>query len=201
LRSNARIPIGRRVLTGALALHLSLVAAVSLRELAWLIANHLTILPARWREPAQKLQDLTIAALGEELPPKNFYHAAVAGYLSFAGIQGGYGFFAPNVSDPYRLNFEFQFGDGHVERALPRVSSEEGALRLAGLLDEIGRTQVDVLRKALVKLLTVEAWSERPDARSVHAMFSSMKVSPPPDLGEQPAEQLLFTYEFTRASR
>jgi hypothetical protein len=192
--------MGRCALVGALILHLSLIGAVSLRELAWLVANDLTIAPPRWREPSQKLEDLTIGAMGEELPPKNFYHAAVATYLSFAGIQGGYGFFAPNVSDPYRLSFEFQFADGRVEHALPKVSSEEGALRLAGLLDEIGRTQIDVLRQALVKLLTIEAWSEHQDAITVRAVFSSTKVSPPPDLGEQPAEHILYTYQFTRTS-
>jgi hypothetical protein len=184
-----------------LSLHLGGITLVSLREVSWLIANGLTILPVRWQTPAQKLEDLSIAALAENIEPGNAYHQAVATYLNLAGIQGGYGFFAPNVSDSYRLVFEFQFPDGHVERDFPHVGSEETAVRLAGLLDEIARTQIDLLREAVIKLLAEEAWSSHPGAIGARVIFSSATVAPAGQTPDQSSEEILYTYELELSSR
>lgn len=193
----ARNKAGQYILAAALVFHLGLIAAVSLRELSWLVANDLTVLSSRWHIRAQTIHRFTLNALGEELPPANVFHSAVAAYLNLAGIQGGYGFFAPNISDSYRLSFEFQFPDGHIENDLPRVASEEAALRLASFLDEIERTPVDALREALIKLLAIETWSEHGDAISVRAVFSSVTPVSDTEPTKESARNVLFTYEFT----
>jgi len=191
----------RRALLIALGFHFGAIALVSLRELSWLVANDLTVVPKGWRNPARNLEDFSVAALAENFEPGNRYHQAFATYLNLAGIQGGYGFFAPNVSDTYRLVFEFQFPDGHVEQDLPHVSSEESAVRLSGVLDEIARTQIDILREALVKLLAQETWRHHPDATIVRVTFRSTKVAPAGPPRADSAEQILYSYELGRARK
>ena len=180
----------------ALVFHFSAIALVSIRELTWLAANGLTIVPISWRSSAQNVEDFSVAALAENLEPGNNCHQTIATYLNLAGIQGAYGFFAPNVSDSYRLVFEFQFPDGHVEQDLPHVSSEESAVRLAGVLDEIARTRIGVLREALVKLLAEEAWNNYPDAIALRATFRSTTVGPAEKPDARAPEQIIHTYEF-----
>lgn len=179
----------------SLGFHFGAIALVSLREFSWLVANGLTVVPTSWRSPARNLENFSVAALAENFEPRNSYHQVIATYLNLAGIQGGYGFFAPNVSDTYRLVFEFQFPDGHVEEDLPHVTSEENAVRLSGLLDEIGRTQIDVLREALVKLLAEETWQHHPDATTVQVTFRATKVGPAGSPRADGAEQILYSYE------
>ena len=185
----------------ALGFHFGAIALVSLRELSWLVANGLTVVPTSWRSPARNLKDFSVAALAENFEPGNSYHQAIAAYLNLAGIQGGYGFFAPNVSDTYRLVFEFQFPDGHVEQDLPHVSSEESAVRLAGVLDEIARTQIDALREALVKLLAEETWPYHPDATSLRVTFRSTKVAAAGQPRPATSEEILYTYELDLAQK
>jgi hypothetical protein len=180
----------------ALALHFGAITLVSLRELTWLVANDLTMAPARWSSPAQGLEDFSVAALAENLDSGNSCHQAIATYLNLAGIQGAYGYFAPNVSDSYRLVFEFKFPDGHVEQGVPHVRSKESAVRLAGMLDEISRTRIDVLREALVKLLAEEESQNYPDAIALRATFRSTAVAPVGRLDADTPEQILHTYEF-----
>ena len=48
---------------------------------------------------------------------------ALATYLHIAGIETGYGYFAPNVPGSYKLVFELHYPDGRVEYELPSVSS------------------------------------------------------------------------------
>ena len=54
---------------------------------------------------------------------------------NIAGIETGYGYFAPNVPGGYRLVFELHYPDGRVEYELPSVSSAAAGLahsRFAG---------------------------------------------------------------------
>lgn len=201
LKAATRLFVVRYALLIALALHFSAIALVSVRELSWLVANGLTIVPTTWRNPARNIEDFSIAALVENLEPGNNCHQTIATYLNLAGIQGAYGFFAPNVSDSNRLVFEFQFPDGHVEQDLPHVSSEESAVRLAGVLDEIARTRIGVLREALVQLLAEEAWNNYPDAIALRATFRSTTVAPVGEPDADTSEHILHTYEFALSQK
>ncbi len=191
----APVGIGRYALVGALALHLCAITLVSLREFSWLVANKLTLAPPGWCAPAQAVEDRVLGILGENLKPRRLYREIVSTYLHDAGIQGGYGFFAPNISDSSRLTFEFLFPDGHSEFDLPHVRSKESALRLAGLLDEIGRTRIDLLREELVKLLAQQAWRDHAAAVSVKATFS--QLSAPESSNAVTMEKPLYSFDLS----
>ena len=60
-------------------------------------------------------------------------------YFHLAGIDRVYGYFAPNIPGSYKLVFELRYPDGRVDDQQPSVSSKAAGLRLASLLDEIGR--------------------------------------------------------------
>ena len=189
------IPLRRFVLAGALGLHLLAIIIVSLRELSWLIANGLTVAPASWCEPSRRAGDLALDILGENQSATNPYHHIISTYLNLAAIEGGYGFFAPNISDSYQLTFEFKFADGHKEYDRPLAFSEESALRVIGLLDEIASTRLDPLREALVKLLAQEATHYHPGAIALSAKFSSISLSSDVQVIAPP--KILYTYDFT----
>jgi hypothetical protein len=44
-------------------------------------------------------------------------------YLHSAGIEAGYGFFAPNVPPNYKLVFELHYPDGRIDYEIPTVNS------------------------------------------------------------------------------
>ena len=78
---------------------------------------------------------------------------SLTAYLHAAGVEGGYGFFAPAVPDSYKVVFELHHGDGRIDYDLPRVSGRATGMRLTTLLDYIGRTQYEPLRELMLKNL------------------------------------------------
>ncbi len=76
----------------------------------------------------------------------------------------------------YKLVFELHYPDGRVEYELPSVSGAAAGLRIAGLLDTIGRTPYDVLREHLVKTLARSIWREHPEVKTVRAVFGSIRL-------------------------
>jgi len=72
------------------------------------------------------------------------------------------GYFAPKCARQLQTRFELHYPDGRVEYELPSVSSAAAGLRIAGLLDNIGRTQYDVLREHLVKMLALSSGASIP---------------------------------------
>ena len=125
---------------------------------------------------SQKAETAVSAALGQKLPASNPVREALKTYVQLAGIETGYGYFAPNVPGGYRLVFELHYPDGRVEYELPSVSSAAAGLRIAGLLDNIGRTPYDALREILVKTLAQSVWREHPDVESVRAILGSIRL-------------------------
>ena len=93
----------------------------------------------------RKLRRLFPSLSASILAASNPIRQVLATYLHLAGIETGYGYFAPNVPGSYKLVFELHYPDGRVEYELPSVSSAAAGLRLAGLLDKIGRTPYDAL--------------------------------------------------------
>ena len=140
-----------------------------------------TIFPASFKSFSKKAETAVSVVLGQHLAASNAIRQALVTYLHLAGIETGYGYFAPNVPGSYRLVFELHYPDGRVEYELPTVSGTAAGLRLASLLDKIGRTPYDALREHLVKMLAQSVWREHPEVKVVHAVFESIT---PPRLNE-----------------
>ena len=139
------------------------------------------------------------AVLGQHLAASNPVRQALATYLHMAGIETGYGYFAPNVPGSYKLVFELHYHDGRVEYELPRVSSAAAGLRIAGLLDKIGRTRYDALRERLVKMLAQSIWREHPEVETIRAVFGSITLPNVSEFerGKRESYEFLYAYDFS----
>jgi hypothetical protein len=180
-------------------LHVLMIVAFCCRDTLWLVAQGPTIFPSSFKNFSQTAETVVSAALGQKLPASNPVRQALATYLHVAGIETGYGYFAPNVPGSYKLVFELRYPDGHVEYELPQVSSAAAGLRLAGLLDKIGRTRFDVLREHLVKTMAQSIWSEHADVRTIRALFGSINLPSVSDFehGKMESYDFLYAYDFS----
>jgi len=180
-------------------LHFLLIIAVSSRETVWLIRQGLTIFRSSFkgRTPAAGTDVASVPR--QNLATSNLLRRALATYLHIAGIERGYGYFAPNVPAGYKLIFELHYPDGRVAYRLPRVHSAAAGLRLAGLLDEIGRTGYDPLREYLVKMLARPVWREHPEATTISAVFGSINLPSINEFehGARESYQFLYAYDFS----
>lgn len=181
-----------------LAFHLFFIAAIFARQLSWLIANGLTVIPFSSSSVASPPENSgsTVAKQTRSNPAKQL----IVGYLHCAGIEGAYGFFAPNVPESYKLAFEFRNRDGSVEDDLPSVDSRAAELRLGSLLDAIGQSDSPRYRRILIRMLTAAAWENHPEAVSVHAVFGKLKLPGPLEFerGIEPSYEFIASYDFER---
>jgi hypothetical protein len=180
------------------AIHLFFICAVGARSTFDIFAVTPTIFPVKFREVWRRGDNCLSVALGERLPGSNPVRNAIALYLHTAGIEGGYGFFAPNVPNNYKLVFELHYADGRMEYEIPRVSSPATGLRLSGLLDEIAETNYEPLRQMMVKILTYSMWQDHPDVTSVRAVFGVAILPGPAEFakGEKESYEFLYGYDF-----
>jgi len=189
----------RRVYLAWFLLHCLLIITISSREIFWLIAHRLTILPPSFTSTAQKLESIASATLAQDLASSNPVRRALLAYLHVSGIERGYGYFAPNVPGSYKLVFELHYPDGTVGYELPEVRSTAAELRLASLLDEIGRTRHDPLREYLVKTLAGPVWREHPEVKRIRAIVGLCNF---PDIhefhrGARETYEFLYAYDFS----
>jgi hypothetical protein len=182
-----------------LVLHFLLIISVSCRETLRLAAQGPTILPSRSKSYLQEAETTVSLALGQHLASSNPIRQALATYLHAAGIESGYGYFAPNVPGNYKLVFELYYPDGRIEYALPSVSNAAAALRMVSLLDNIGRTHFDVLREFLVKTLAQSIWREHPEVETIRAVFGSVSLPSLSEFkqGKRESYQFLYAYDFS----
>jgi hypothetical protein len=179
-------------------LHFLLIVSFSCRETLRMVAQGPTIFPASFKSFSDKAETAVSVALGQHLAASNAIRQALATYLHLAGIETGYGYFAPNVPGSYRLVFELHYPDGRVEYELPSVSGAAAGLRIASLLDTIGRTPYDVLREHLVKMLALSVWREHPDAKTVRAVLGSINLPTASEFehGKRESYEFLYAYDF-----
>jgi hypothetical protein len=109
--------------------------------------------------------------VGEQLPVSHPIRQFIAGYEHVAGIETGYSYFSPNVTDSCQLIFEIHYSDGRIEYDLPSVGSHAAGLRFASLLDRIRLTKDAGLRELMIKMLTYAHWQEHPEATKIRAIF------------------------------
>jgi hypothetical protein len=181
------------------ALHFVLITAISVRELFSLIAGGLTIIPSHGDGAWSEAEKIASVIAGQSLAPANPARKTLVGYMHGAGIEGAFGFFAPNVPESYKLVFEFRYPDGRVEEDLPDVQSHAAGLRLGSLLDRIGRSNSEQFRRILIRMLTSAAWDRHPDAVSARAVFGTLKLPDPAQFerGLKPSYEFSSAYEFT----
>ena len=191
----------RRVYLAWVGLHFLLIITVSCRDIVWLVAHKLTILPSPFSAAAEKVEPIVAGTLGDKLSASNPLRRALLTYLDIAGIDRGYGYFAPNVPSGYKLVFELHYPDGRVQYELPSVNSAAAGLRIASLLDEIGRTRYDPLREYMVKTLAASVWREHPGVKTVRAVFGSLNLPSPAEFerGKRESYDFLYAYDFSRA--
>jgi hypothetical protein len=182
-----------------LALQLLLIISFSFRDTLRVVTEGPTILPNFFKNFSTKAEPIVSTALGQKLPPSNALREALGAYVHAAGIDVGYGYFAPNVPGGYRLVFELRYPDGRVEYELPSVRSEAAALRIAGLLENIGRTPYDPIREILLKTLAQSVWRQHPDVKSVRAILGSVTLPTVRQFeeGKRESYEFLYAYDFS----
>jgi hypothetical protein len=164
-----------------------------------LVAHGPTIFPSSFRSYSQKAEGVVSALLCQCLAASNPIRQTLATYLHIAGIETGYSYFAPNVPRSYRLVFELHYPDGRVEYELPSVGSGAAGLRVAGLLDKIGRTPYEVLREHLIKTLAQSIWREHPEVKTIRAVFGSTRLPSLSEFerGKRESYEFLYAYDFS----
>jgi hypothetical protein len=189
----------RRLLAAGAGVHFLLIFVVSCRETSWLVSQGLTILPSSFKSAGARIEKISSAALGSGLAKANPLRQAVAAYIHVAGTEGGYGFFAPNVPDSCTLLFEIHNADDSVEYALSPVQTAAADLRVAGLLDKLGRSEYDPLREGLIKMLARSVWQAHPHAKSIRAVFGSVRLPSISEFeaGKKPSFEFLSAYDFS----
>ena len=182
-------------------LHFLLIIIASCRDLFRLVADGLTILPSSFSIAARHVETIASRALSQNLQGSNLFRRGLITYLYIAGIERGYGYFAPNIPGGYKLVFELHFADGRVEYELPGVSSAAAGLRVATLLDEIGRSRSDPLREYMVKTLAASVWREHPGVIKIRAVFGSLNLPRAEEFerGKRESYDFLYAYDFSRA--
>ncbi len=189
----------KRVYLAGLALQLLLIITVSSRDTFWLLSKSKTIFPESSKNFWQRAEQIASTPLGQRLPRSNPVRQILTGYLDLSGIEAGYGFFAPNIPNSYKLVFELRFPDGRVEYELPRVSNVASVLRVAGLLDTIGRTRSEAFRQTIVKMLADSVWREHADATMIRAIFGSVILPSASEFehGKRESYEFLYAYDFS----
>lgn len=184
-------------------LHFFLVLTVSCQQTFWILAGGYTGLPHSFDKYWRKAEELTADVLGQTLGLSNPLRQGLTAYIHSTGIEGGYGFFAPNVPNSYKLVFELHYSDGHIEYDLPHVSGAATGLRLTSLLDRIGRSQYEPLRELMLKMLAYSIWREHPDAITIRAVFGYVDVPSAVELNEGKKESynFLYAYDFSFPSQ
>jgi hypothetical protein len=187
------------VYVGWLTLHFLLIVSFSCRDTLQVVAQGPTILPSWSKNLTQKVDGIVSIALGRRLSASNPLCEVLATYLQVAGIETGYGYFGPNVPGGYKLVFELHYSDGRVEYELPAVSSAAAGLRIAGLLDNIGRTRYDTLRELLVKTVAQSIWREHPEVKTIRAVFGSISLPSVSEFqhGKRESYEFLYAYDFS----
>lgn len=181
------------------ALHFLLITAFCCRETLRLLTEGPTIFPSSVKSYSLKAETAVSIALAQHLAASNPVRQVLAMYLHIAGIEAGYGYFAPNVPGSYRLVFELHYPDGRVEYELPSVRSAAAGLRIAGLLDKVGRTPYDAMREHLVKMLAKSIWREHPDVKTIRAELGSIGLPSVSEFehGKRASYTFLYAYDFS----
>jgi hypothetical protein len=171
---------------------------VSSRQALSILSQGGTLLPRSWDSLLSRADEVATAALGEDLAYFNPLRVLIATYTCGAGIETGYGFFAPSVSPARKLVFEIEYPDGRVEYELPEVGGPATGLRLTLLFENIERLRYEPLREMMFKMMAFSIWQEHPNANRIRAVFGFVNVPNPTEFqrGKEASYEVLFAYDF-----
>jgi hypothetical protein len=180
------------------AAHFFFVTAVSCRELFWFLSHSRTIFPGSLNSSWEMAEHLGSSILLQNPAAPAALRQSVATYLHLAGIENGYGFFAPNVPGTCKLVFELHYPDGRTESQVPAVSSDASGLRVATLLDKIGRPQYDPMREVIIRMLASAIWREHSEATMIRAVFGVVTLPTADEFehGIRESNEFLYSYDF-----
>ncbi len=185
------------------ALHFLLIAIVCLRDTFSSLAQGVSGPASRPNELWSEAETIASAGLGGTLAAANPVRQGLAAYENFAGIEAGYGYFAPSVPSSSKLVFELHYADGRVEYELPHAGGAAAGYRIATLLDNIQRFHYAPLREAILKTLVYSIWQEHPDAVMVRAIFGVVNFPSAAEFraGTRESYDQLYTYNYRFRSR
>jgi len=188
-----------RLLLIAATVHLALIVAISARDTFTVVREGKTLVPDYWMYISHSSETALKNALGQNFSKHNAYRQSIGTYLNAAGVEAGYGFFAPNIPGTNKISFELHYPDGRVADELPTLHNRATAFRLASLLDLIARTDEEVVREGLIKYLVYAVWREHPEAASIRAILGSVNFPAPGEYarGQRESYRALRTYDFT----
>jgi hypothetical protein len=188
----------RRVYLAWFFVHFLLIVTVCTRDTFSLIADGFTFLPDSFKKDGDKGEKVARLILGEGLPIHQPLRQAETIYQHAAGIELGYGFFAPGVPNSFKLLFEIHYPDGRVEYDLPHVRQGAGGSRLIRFLEEIGRLEYEPLREMILKMLAYSAWREHPGATNIRAVFGFIQLPTPTEArrGKSEIYRFMYAYDF-----
>jgi hypothetical protein len=195
------MPIGARwFLIVFFAIHFLCVGVVCCRDTFWIIGRGLTVLGAKGNALGNAGESFATAALGEQLARTHWLRQSIDLYLHAAGIESGYGFFAPNVGSTSKLVFELHFADGKVEYQPAVLDAAQDDLRLASFLDSLNRTNSERLRNILIRSLAEPLWSRHPTLVKVRAILGTLSFPTPAEIvaGKGASYQFVTAFELTR---
>lgn len=141
---------------------------------------------------------MAATALGEHLAASNPVREGITGYTYSAGIETGYGFFAPRPSSVRKLVFEIRYADGRAEYELPRVGGSATGLRLTLLFDNIMLIPYEELRVTMLKMMAFSVWREHPEAMAIRAVFGIVTLPSIADFerGKTESYEVVYAYDF-----
>ena len=177
--------------------HLLLVLSVSCRDTFVALSKGHTIFPSNLDGSWREAENITSAVIGKDLPKSNPLRQSLGAYLNAAGIEAGYGFFAPHVPGAYKLVFELHYHDGRIKYETPSVNTGSAGLRLVSLLDFIGQVEDDVVREGMIKFLVYATWREHRDVSMIRAIFGTVDFPTAREFegGKRESYQVLYAYD------
>jgi hypothetical protein len=180
------------------ALHLFFILLVCLRATFSVLAESVTFFPRSLDGYWRGGEAITSIPLGETLSADSPIRQAIAAYLRAAGVEAGYGYFAPNVPNNYKIVFELRYTDGRVDYELPHIGTAATGLRLSTLLDRIAEETYEPLRATFVKMLAYSIWQEHQDAMTIRAVVGYIELPAPGEFerGQKESYHVLFAYDF-----
>ena len=179
--------------------HLLLVLTVSCRDTFVVLSKGHTIFPSNFDSFWREAESVTTAVIGKDFPKSNPLRQGLGAYLNAAGIEAGYGFFAPHVPGTYKLVFQLHYPDGRIEYETPRVNTGSAGLHLVSLLDFIGQVEDGVVREGMIKFLVYAAWRKHHDVSMIRAVFGTVDFPTAREFerGGSESYQVLYAYDVT----